>query len=1069
MLATLALLAAAPPRAAAQDPEPAAPSQVRRLEDLAGRFAAAWREKDREAMERLSDSGGVDLFLVADALFGRHVRAVQRDPDDPGDDADALREFAALAGRHRHLAGLPETVKEWLALDGEDLRRAGRLRAAAIEAHRWWDGVPAEAILERTAAAAKEAGEARPGVSGFIILNARASALLSLERLEECIGTLDRARPIARALRWPASEVYCLNWKAEALCRLRRHDESVAVYGEAIEAARAASADRRLAQAFVGRALALSETGRSEPAAEDCARAWTILKEARIDPEGLLDTLAQVLAEIGRFPQAQEAAALALRLAEAAEDTPHAIRALVVLGMVATEGGRLDDALSFFERAQALDPGNADPALQGPMALAWSRLGRHDRAIAIYRRIAEEFRGPDPNELAAKAAVNLGIELLIAERFDEAHAILGKARERRLARGDAGGAAHVLATISDGLAQQGRIPEAREALTQALGEMEAQGATPRLAWARARLGWLEARDGRPERGRELLAKAAADQDAMGDTRKASDTRAQLAAVMLGLGDPAGARVEVRRALEQRLAADRGLGEDDATPLREDHRDLADLGLAAIAAGLEREPDRAPALAREALWFAEAGRGLLLADQIVNREALLRAALPAGVAAAVEDAEAAVRAARGRLVRLAPGTDADAEARAAARAGLESAHIALRDSRARAARAARRAVALVHPEPVAPEVLQAALPADAALVVYQLAERQERAGALVVTREALVPVVLGPAAALRERAEAWLDVLAARAPGEAELARSLHDALIGPIAEALAGRSRLVIVPDGVLAFLPFEALLAPPKEPGAPPRRLVQDFVVAYAPSATVFESLLRDEAARADAGASGIVALADPARPAAGAKDPPALASLRDFDHLGPLPESAAEARAVAALFPEDRRTLLLGERATRDGLLAALAASGGRRLAALHLACHGVVDSRSPCLTGLVLAGHEILGLDDLYGMAVPARLAVLSACETGRGRLSRGEGVMGLVRGFFHAGCPRVVVTDWKVSDRSARDFQVAFYGSMVRDGLPPAAALRAAKLAALAAGGARAGPSEWAAFVLWGHLE
>jgi len=86
-----------------------------------------------------------------------------------------------------------------------------------------------------------------------------------------------------------------------------------------------------------------------------------------------------------------------------------------------------------------------------------------------------------------------------------------------------------------------------------------------------------------------------------------------------------------------------------------------------------------------------------------------------------------------------------------------------------------------------------------------------------------------------------------------------------------------------------------------------------------------------------------------------------------------------------------------------------------------------------------------------------------------LLRGEGVMGLARGFFFAGAPRVVVSDWKVSDKSTRDLMEGFYRGMFEEGLAPGAALRAAKLKELREGGEGSHPHHWAGFVLWGLSE
>jgi CHAT domain-containing protein len=143
--------------------------------------------------------------------------------------------------------------------------------------------------------------------------------------------------------------------------------------------------------------------------------------------------------------------------------------------------------------------------------------------------------------------------------------------------------------------------------------------------------------------------------------------------------------------------------------------------------------------------------------------------------------------------------------------------------------------------------------------------------------------------------------------------------------------------------------------------------------------------------------------------------------------------------------------------------------RLQVVHLACHGHIDEARPRLSCLILAQGEVLSLDVLSGLRIPAELAVLSACETGSGASHRGEGVIGLTGGFLSAGCPRVLVTLWKVADRTTSDLMAAFYDRHLKGGLTVIASLRQAQLAALAASGAAARLCHWAAFTAWGTWE
>ena len=137
------------------------------------------------------------------------------------------------------------------------------------------------------------------------------------------------------------------------------------------------------------------------------------------------------------------------------------------------------------------------------------------------------------------------------------------------------------------------------------------------------------------------------------------------------------------------------------------------------------------------------------------------------------------------------------------------------------------------------------------------------------------------------------------------------------------------------------------------------------------------------------------------------------------------------------------------------------------VHFATHGLIDSRRPELSGLVLsmvdeAGRPqngYLGLRDIYNLNLPVELVVLSACETGLGKETAGEGLVGLTRGFMYAGARRVVASLWKVDDIATAELMGRFYRALEQDGLAPAAALRQAQLE-------MAHHSDWSYPYYWG---
>jgi CHAT domain-containing protein len=144
------------------------------------------------------------------------------------------------------------------------------------------------------------------------------------------------------------------------------------------------------------------------------------------------------------------------------------------------------------------------------------------------------------------------------------------------------------------------------------------------------------------------------------------------------------------------------------------------------------------------------------------------------------------------------------------------------------------------------------------------------------------------------------------------------------------------------------------------------------------------------------------------------------------------------------------------------------------VHFATHGILNSKQPELSGVVLSlldeqgkpQNGFLRLHDVFNLNLPAELVVLSACETGLGEEVKGEGLVGLTRGFMYAGSPRVVVSLWSVDDEATSQLMVKFYKKMLQDGLKPAAALRAAQIEMWEQKQWQA-PYYWAAFTLQGE--
>jgi len=354
---------------------------------------------------------------------------------------------------------------------------------------------------------------------------------------------------------------------------------------------------------------------------------------------------------------------------------------------------------------------------------------------------------------------------------------------------------------------------------------------------------------------------------------------------------------------------------------------------------------------------------------------------------------------------------------------------------------------------------------AVVLEYALGDRESY---LWVVTPAGVRFFLLPSRAAVERAVADYRKLIASRPHGALFdawqapAEALYNMLVKPARPYLAPERPLVIVPDGILHYLPFETLRS--KDAAGRPQCLIEQFPVSYMPSVSVLAELQQrpPERARLD-----LLAYGDPVFSRAGAASSPSVDLVRGiYESAGirfpALPSTRREVEALGRLFPRERRTIFLGLDATE----ASVKHTNLLDYRLLHFATHAIVDDRNPARSGIVLSlvntGDEdgILRINEIFNLEMNAGLVVLSACQTGLGNLVRGEGVVGLTRAFLYAGARRVAVSLWDVNDLTAPDFMQSFYRRL-RQGEDPASALRSAKVEMLQSDSpVRANPYFWA---------
>lgn len=365
-------------------------------------------------------------------------------------------------------------------------------------------------------------------------------------------------------------------------------------------------------------------------------------------------------------------------------------------------------------------------------------------------------------------------------------------------------------------------------------------------------------------------------------------------------------------------------------------------------------------------------------------------------------------------------------------------------------------------------------------------------------------------------------------GEAEAeygkaAAALSQMVLGSVATQL-GTKRLIIVSEGALQYVPFGALPAPKSlesgvtslesekgnksrhrsqdsRPQTPDSRLplIVEHEIVTLPSASALAVLRRELMGRAPA-PKAVAVLADPVfrsddprigdaatrergvangngvavssrrNVAASQTDVESSAKESGVTGFKRLRFSRQEAEAITALAPDEKSLKAIdfaANRATATGVELS-------RYRVLHFATHGLLNSQHPELSGIVLSLVDergrpqdgFLRLHEIYNLKLAADLVVLSACQTALGKEIKGEGLVGLTRGFMYAGAPRVVASLWNVDDRATAELMKRFYRAMFIQGMRPAAALRAAQTSLRREKG-WAVPYYWAGFTLQGE--
>lgn len=817
----------------------------------------------------------------------------------------------------------------------------------------------------------------------------------------------------------------------------------------------------------------------------------------------------------------------ALSLGREAGDLRSQSRSLHFLGVVHSGMGEAERALDFHRRALEIRRALNDNVLIAisldHIGMVYAHFGDARRALEYYELALEVPREPGLIQGATKILANIGKAHEALGNLEGALEYQTRALANQRARKIPGAVATILHSIGRVHVKAGDFSKALACFEESLALRRTLGNPNLVAATLTSVGEIHYRLGDSHKALEHFRESLTASRPGGDARGEAVTRYWISRVLSDRGETndalreIGRSVEIVERLRTRVASDELRASFFAT-VEQYYELYTELLMRLHAADPAAGHDAA------ALAVSERARARSLLDLLIEAGADIRRGVDAGLLARERVLQQRLNAAAENYATLGAGRRNEAQAVEVAK---EVAALAaeMDELRAEIRRVSPRYSALLEPQTLGLGEIQGLLDAETLVVEYKLGE--SRSFLWAVTHSEMKSFVLPGRAKIEGVARRLHQQLTernrrpageppdhrrarlARAESEyADVAQALSRMLLAPAA-AMLGRKRLVVVADGALHYVPFAALPAPIGEAKkerqvSPSVPLIVDHEVVNLPSLSVLTVLRKEVAGRRPAPRS-VAVLADPVFDPADARVVASTASQRGAHRRGGARAKAASAPATLAQSDFAQAALDSGltlsgpaiprlsfSRREASAILAS--ASDGRGTAALdfrasratamgaelsqyrhiHFATHGLLNSTRPQLSGLVLSlvdergrGQDgYLRLHEIYNLHLPAELVVLSACETGLGKEVKGEGLVGLTRGFMYAGSPRVAASLWKVDDAATAELMATFYLGMLKEGLPPSAALRKAQMRMLAQKQWQS-PYYWAAFVLQGE--
>lgn len=935
------------------------------------------------------------------------------------------------------------------------------------------------------------------------------------ESRQEAIRKYEEARGLYAAAGDRTGEANSLHLIGYIYARMGDRQKALGYYQQALPLRRAAGDRSGEAYMLVNMGSAYDGVGDRQKALDYYSQSLPIWK-AVDNPSGEAATLGNIgtlYSSLGETQKSLDYYHQALEPYRQSGDRNGEATTLTSIGVSYYGLGEMQRALDYYQQAMALWKTTSDRSdgaftfTLHSIGVAYAKLGEKQKALdylnqALALRRASGDRNGEASTLNNIGAVynSIGEGRKALEYYDQSLAL-------RRAVGDRRGEAYTLNNLGVVYEALGEKQKALDYFNQALPLRRAVGDRSGEANTLTSLGAVYYALGDWQKALDYFNQALPLSREAGDRGWEATTLAHLAHLERDRGNLAAARKLMGDALPlvESIRATVALHELRASffsTVREHYELYIDI----LMRSHEAEPSAG--YAAQALQISERARARSLLELLAEAGTDIRQGVDPRLAEREHSLRQQLNSKLEYQIRLL-GTKHTPEQAAAAAAAIASLTAELQEVQANIRTSSPAYAALTQPQPsTLSEIQQQVLDPETLLLEYALGEKHSHLW--LVSNSSLSSFTLPKRAEIEAAAVALTRLLSEGGTPEEfdRQAAAVSRLLLAPVASHL-GRKRLVIVAEGALQYVPFAALPRPSPQRASRRATATQPLVATHEivslPSASTLVSLRRQVAGRRPP-AKRLAVFADPvftrddarikARPATtrisieqpaegearsaadivrhehtrAAEAAHSLGLKRAGVDLARLPFSRHEAERLLALVPRREALAALDFKASQATALSP--ELGDYRI--VHFATHGYLNPERPELSGLVLSLVDergepqdgFLSLSEIYNLRLSADLVVLSACQTGLGKQVRGEGLVGLTRGFMYAGAPRVVASLWAVQDRATAEMMGRLYEAMLRRGARPAAALRAAQLAMLREERWSA-PHLWAGFVIQGE--